>query len=183
MPSIFFRFLIMLFLATMNLQSIKQDVGLVCFKFYPITSQYKLKVLLHLDCGDVIYCILQKTCDSTLNSLHLQVVRIESVQYSAGLAIPVFQRQNIRGTLAQHHRMIEGEAIASASSLRLLINLHRNIQISDSTNSLSKLCSKKLVCHRGMDTRTERFESSFYPNCLKEWISLTSEIRESSKAS
>ena len=30
-----------------------------------------------------------------------------------------------------------------------------------------------------MSSRTERFESSFYPNCLKEWNSLASEITES----
>ena len=52
-----------------------------------LNSLYKLYFRPHLDYGDVIYHIRQKVCDfSNEILLHRQMERIESVQYSAGLA-------------------------------------------------------------------------------------------------
>ena len=53
-----------------------------------LNELHKLYVRPHLDYGDIIYHIPQKVCDFSHEvTLHRIVERIESVQYSAGLAI------------------------------------------------------------------------------------------------
>ena len=52
-----------------------------------LNQLYKLYVRPHLDYGDVIYHIPQKVCDFSHEvTLHRLMERLESVQYSAGLA-------------------------------------------------------------------------------------------------
>ena len=53
-----------------------------------LNELYKLYVRPHLDYGDVIYHIPQKVCGFSHEvTLHRLMERLESVQYSAGLAI------------------------------------------------------------------------------------------------
>ena len=53
-----------------------------------LNELYMLYVRPHLDYGDVIYHIPQKVCDFSHEvTLHRLMERLESVQYSAGLAI------------------------------------------------------------------------------------------------
>ena len=55
---------------------------------HTLNQLYKFYVRPHLDCGDVIYHIPQKVNDFSHEvNLNRQMERLESVQYSAGLAI------------------------------------------------------------------------------------------------
>ena len=71
----------------------RQGMGMLRFlsKYLPLHSldkMYKLYVRPHLGCDEVIYHILQKNCEFS-HSLVLpnQMEKLESVQYSAALAI------------------------------------------------------------------------------------------------
>ena len=90
---------------------------------------YKLYLPPHLDNGDVIYHIPQKVCDfSHKVTLHRLMEQLESVQYSAGLAITGEWKVLQETKYAGNHGMTEGGAGVSFSSLSLSTNLHLNIQ-------------------------------------------------------
>ena len=72
----------------------RRGIGIIKFlsKYLPrntLTELYKLYVRPHLDYGDVIYHITHKKCDfSHDTSLNNHMEKLESIQYSAALAVP-----------------------------------------------------------------------------------------------
>ena len=150
-----------------------------------LNTLYKLYVRPHLDYGDVIYHIPQKVCDFSLEILlHRQMERIESVQYSAGLAITGAWKGTSRN---KRYEELGWESLNDKRWSRRLILFFKFI------NNLSPEYTRHPIPQTRLPTyalrnhavvgrikaRTERFQSSFYPNCLQEWNSLASEIRES----
>ena len=145
---------------------------------------YKLYVRPHLDYGDVIYHIPQKVCDFSHEvTLHRLMERLESVQYSAGLAITGAWKGTSRDKIYEE---LGWESLNDRRWSRRLVLFFKFI------NELapeytrhpiprirwSNYALRNQAVVGRINARTERFESSFYPNCLKEWNSLASEIRE-----
>ena len=149
-----------------------------------LNELYKLYVRLHLDYGDVIYHIPKKVCDFSHEvTLHRLMERLESVQYSAGLAITGAWKGTSRDKIYEE---LGWESLNDRRWSRRLVLFFKFI------NELapeytrhpiprirwSNYALRNQAVVGRINARTERFESSFYPNCLKEWESLASEIRE-----
>ena len=110
--------------------------------------------------------------------------RIESVQYSAGLAITGAWKGISRNKIYEE---LGWESLNDRRWSRLLIlffKLINNLAPEYTRHPIpqTRLPTYAIRNHAvvgRINARTERFQSSFYPNCLQEWNSLASEIRES----
>ena len=137
----------------------------------------------HLDYGDVIYHIPPKVCGfSQNNALSNLMEKVESVQYSAALAVSGTWRGTSREKL---YAELGWESLSSRRLSRRLTLFYKII------NNLTPLYTKEPIpplqqsnySLRNRDVigrikaRTEKFLSSFYPNCICEWNKLDPEIR------
>ena len=83
-------------------------------------------------------------------------------------------------SLAGDLQMTEGGLGVSFSSLSLLITLLQSPEYTIHAIPQTYLSTYALRSHAvvgRINARTERFQSSFYQNCLQEWNSLASEIK------
>ena len=108
--------------------------------------------------------------------------KIESVQYSAALAVTGTWRGTSRAKL---YAELGWESLSSRRWSRRLTLFYKII------NNLTPLYTKEPIppLHQSsyslrnqdaigrMKARTEKFQSSFYPNCTSEWNKLDPEIR------
>ena len=150
---------------------------------YTLNELYKLCVRLHLDYGDVIYNIPPKLCEVSQSiALSNLMEKVESVQYSAALAVS----GTWRGTSWEklYAELGWGSLSSRRWSRRLtlfykIINnltpLYTKQPIPPLQPSNYSLCSQDVI--EQITTRTEKFLSSFYPNCIFEWNKLDPEIR------
>ena len=137
----------------------------------------------HLDYGDVIYHIPPKVCEFSQNiALSNLMDKVESVQYSAALAVSGTWRGTSREKL---YAELGWESVSSRRWSRRLTLFYKII------NNLTPLYMKEPIpplqqsnySLRNQDVigqiraRTEKFLSSFYPNCICEWNKLDPEIR------
>ena len=162
---------------------------LFIFQFFSNVSSplrqllYKLYVRPHLDYGDVIYHIPEKLCEFSQNIILPNLIEnFESVQYSAALAVSGTWRGTSRENL---YRELGWESLSSRRWCRRLTLLYKFV------NNLSPEYTVEPIppphqshyCLRNQDvigrlnTRTEKFKSTFYPNCLSEWNKLEPELR------
>ena len=146
-----------------------------------LNEVYKLYVRPHLDYCDVIYHIPQKVCDfSHKLILHRLIERLESVQYSAGSAITGTWTVTSRDKIYEE---LGWESLNDRRWTRRLVLFYKFINevAPEYTRHpiprirWSNYALRNQAVLGQMNARTERFESSFYPNCLKEW---NSQIRE-----
>ena len=148
-----------------------------------LNELYKLHVRPHLDYGDVIYHIPARVCEFSQNIILPNLMeKLESVQYSAALAV----KGTWRGT--SHDKLyieLGWESLSSRRWSRRLTLFYKFV------NNLSPEYTADLIppLHqpqfhlRDQDVigrlraRTDKFKSSFYPNCLSEWNKLAPELR------
>ena len=150
---------------------------------HTLSELYKLYVRPHLDYGDVIYHIPPKVCEFSQNiALSNLMEKVESVQYSAALAVSGTWRGTSREKL---YAELGWESLSSRRWSRRLTLFYNII------NNLTPLYTKEPIpplqqsnySLRNRDVigrikaRTEKFLSSFYPNCICDWNKLDLEIR------
>ena len=129
----------------------------------------------HLDYGDVIYHIPAKICEFSQNTFLSNLMeKIESVQYYAALAITGTWRGASRQELCAE---LGRESLSSrrwSRRLTLFYKIINNLAPDYTMDPIPQLhqshysLSKKDVVGRIM-ARKEKFKSSFYPHCLREW--------------
>ena len=150
---------------------------------HTLNELYKLYVRPHLDYGDVIYHIPGKMCDFSQNiTLSSLMEKLESVQYSAALAVTGTWRGSSREKL---YAELGWESLNLRRWSRRLILFYKIINdlTPEYTRAPIPPLHQSQYCFRNQDVigriraRTEKFESSFYPNCLNEWNQLDPEIR------
>ena len=166
----------------------RKGIGLLKYlsKYLPrhtLNKLYKLYVRPHLDYGDVIYHIPPKVCEFSQNiALSNLMEKVESVQHSAALAVSGTWRGTSREKL---YAELGWESLSSRTWSRRLTLFYKII------NNLTPLYTKEPIpplrqsnySLRNQDVigqiraRTEKFLSSFYPNCICEWNKLDPEIR------
>ena len=166
----------------------RKGIGLLKYlsKYLPrhtLNELYKLYVRPHLDYGDVIYHIPAKVCEFSQNIFLPNLMeKLESVQYSAALAVTGTWRGTSREKL---YAELGWESLSSRRWSRRLILFYKIM------NNLTPLYTKESIppphqsnySLRIQDVigrpraRTEKFQSSFYPNCISEWNKLDPEIR------
>ena len=150
---------------------------------HTLSNLYKLYVRPHLDYGDVIYHIPSKVCEFS-NSIILPhlMEKIESVQYSAALAVTGAWRGTSREKI---YAELGWESLNSRRWSRRMSLFYKIM------NNITPLYTKGPIppprhVHYSLRTqdaigqlggRTEKFQSSFYPNCISEWNKLDPEIR------
>ena len=169
----------------------RQGIGMLRFlsKYLPrhtLNDMYKLYVRPHQDYGDVVYHIPHNICEY-IHSVLLtnQMEKLESVQYSAALAITGAWKGTSRDKLYDE---LGWESLNLRRWSRRLILFYKivNSLTSDYTRhpipylqetnyDLRRRATIGQIC-----ARTQGFKSSFYPNCLSEWEKLDPEIRLSS---
>ena len=150
---------------------------------HTLNNLYKLYVRPHLYYGDVIYHIPAKVCEFSQNIILSNLMeKLESVQYSAALAVTGTWRGASREKL---YTELGWESLSSRRWSRRLTLFYKIV------NDLTPVYTKDPIppLHqsqyslRGQDVigrlraRTEKFKSSFYPNCLYEWNKLEPELR------
>ena len=146
-----------------------------------LDNLFKLYVRPHLDYGDVIYHIPQSD-DACLGNY--QMVKLESVQYSAALAVSGTWRGTSKERLYEE---LGWESLSDRRWYRRLVLLYKfiNNTTPDYTRfpipalHLSNYSLRTQPSAGQIWARTEKFKSSFYPNSLLEWNRLDPEIRES----
>ena len=166
----------------------RKGIGLLKYlsKYLPrhtLNELYKLYVRPHLDYGDVIYHIPSKVCEFSQNIfLPSLMEKLESVQYSAALAVTGTWRGTSREKL---YAELGWESLSSRRWSRCLTLFYKII------NNLTPLYTRDPIpaLHQSqyslrkrdvvgrIGARTEKFQSSFYPNCICEWNKLGPEIR------
>ena len=166
----------------------RKGIGLLKYlsKYLPrhtLSELYKLYVRPHLDYGDVIYHIPSKVCEFSQNIILSNLMeKLESVQYSAALAVTGTWRGTSREKL---YTELGWESLSSRRWSRRLTLFYKII------NNLSPAYTKDPIppLHQSqyslrcqdvigrLRARTEKFKSSFYPNCLSEWNKLRPELR------
>ena len=166
----------------------RKGIGLLrCLsKYLPrntLNELFKLYVRPHLDYGDVIYHIPAKVCEFSGNTILSNLMeKLESVQYSAALAITGAWRGTSREKL---YAELGWESLCSRRWSRRLTLFYKMINgmspvyttdpIPQLQQSQCSLCRQDVVGR--IRSRTERFQSSFYPSCLSDWNDLCTEIR------
>ena len=166
----------------------RKGVGLLKYlsKYLPrhtLNELFKLYVRPHLEYGDVIYHIPAKVCDFSGNTILSNLMeKLESVQYSAALAVTGTWRGTSREKL---YAELGWESLSSrrwSGRLTLFYKLMNNLMPKDTMDPIPQLQQSQYSL-RNQDVigriraRTEKFKSSFYPNCLSEWNELCPEIR------
>ena len=150
---------------------------------HTLNELYKQYVRPHLDYGDVIYHIPAKVCEFSHSViLPNQMEKLESVQYSAALAVSGAWRGTSREKV---YAELGWESLSLRRWSRRLILFYKFINnltpgytkdpIPPLRQSQYPLGNQDVVGQ--ILTRTEKFQSSFYPNCLNEWNKLDPEIR------
>ena len=166
----------------------REGIGLLKYlsKYLPrhtLNELYKLYVRPHLDYGDVIYHIPAKICEFSQNTLLSNLMeKIESVQYSAALAITGAWRGTSRQKL---YAELGWESLSSrrwSRRLTLFYKIVKNLAPDYTMDPIPQLhqshysLRKRDIVGRIM-ARTEKFKSSFYPHCLCEWNDIEPELR------
>ena len=148
-----------------------------------LNELYKLYARPHLDYGDVIYHIPAKVCEFSQNIILPNLMeKLESVQYSAALAVIGTWRGTSQDKLCTE---LGWESLSSRRvSRRLtLFNKFVNNLSPEYTVDPIPLLHQSQYHLRYQDVigrlraRTDKFKSSFYPNCLSEWNKLEPELR------
>ena len=125
----------------------------------------------HLDYGDVIYHIPPKVCEFSQNiALSNLMEKVESVQYSAALAVSGTWRGTSREKLY---------AELGCTLFYKIMNNHTPLYTKEPIPPLrqSNYSLRNQDVIGQIRARTEKFLSSFYPNCICEWNKLDPEIR------
>ena len=166
----------------------RKGIGLLkCLsKYLPrhtLSELFKLYVRPHLDYGDIIYHIPGKLCEFSQNIILPNLMeKLESVQYSAALAVSGTWRGTSREKL---YTELGWESLSSrrwSRRLTLFYKFSNNLSPEYTADPIPPL-NQSHYCLRNQDVigrlraRTERFKSSFYPNCLSEWNKLEPELR------
>ena len=150
---------------------------------HTLNELYKLYVRPHLDYEDTIYHMPGKMCEYSLNiTLSSLMEKLECVQYSAALAVTGAWRGSSREKLFAE---LGWESLNLRRWIICLIIFHKIVRnltpgftrspIPPLHQSQYSFCNQDAIGR--IKARTEKFESSFYPNCLKEWNELDPEIR------
>ena len=166
----------------------RQGIGMLRFlsKYLPrhtLNEMYKLYVRPHLDYGDVIYHIPHNICEFSHSViLTNQMEKLESVQYSAALAVTGAWKGTSREKLYDE---LGWESLNLRRWSRRLILFYKMINnltsdytrhpiphFHESNYDLRRRATTGQIC-----ARTKGFKSSFYPSCLSEWEMLDPEIR------
>ena len=165
----------------------RQGIGMLRFlsKYLPrhtLNKIYKLYVRPHLDYGDVIYHIPHKTCEFSHSfKLTNQMEKLEAVQYSAALAVTGAWK----GT--SHEKIYEELGWESLDLRRwsrrlvLFYKIMKNLTLDYTRNPIPQRQESNYSLRRQatigqIHARTERFKSTFYPNCLRNGKNLTLKI-------
>ena len=136
-----------------------------------------------MDYGDVIYHIPVKVCDFSGNFVLPNLMeKLESVQCSAALTVTGTWRGTSREKL---YTDLGWESLSSrrwSRPLTLFYKFVNNLSPVYTVDPIPPL-HKSQYRLRNQDVigrlkaRTEKFKSSFYPNCLSEWNKLEPELR------
>ena len=167
----------------------RKGIGMLKFlsKYLPrntLSNLYKLYVRPHLDYGDVIYHVPEGD-DGSKSYL---MGKLESVQYSAALAVS----GTWRGTCQERlYNELGWESLSSRRWSRRLILFYKFINnlTPDYTRDPIPLLHETNYIFRNepvvgqIRARTEKFRTSFYPNCLFEWNKLDPVLRASTSVS
>ena len=154
-----------------------------CLPKHTLNDLYKLYVRPHLDYGDVLYYIPAKVCNYSQNIILASLMeKIESVQYSAALT-------TTRAWKGTSREKINGELRWESLSCRrwsrrmtLFNKILNNLTPQYTKDPIPRPHQSKYAL-RNHDTvgrigaKTEKFRSSFYPDCISEWNTLDPEIR------
>ena len=156
----------------------RKGIGLLKYlsKYLPrhtLNELYKLYVRPHLDYGDVIYHIPEKVCEFSQNIILPNLMeQLEAVQYSAALAVSGAWRGTSRGKL---YTELGWESLSSqrwCRHLTLFYKFINNLTPRYTVDPIPPLHQSQ-YCLRDQDVighikaRTEKFKSTFYPNCLQ----------------
>ena len=166
----------------------RKGIGLLKYlsKYLPrhtLNELYKLHVRPHLDYGDVIYHIPAKVCEFSQNTILPNLMeKLESVQYSAALAVTGTWRGTSREKLyaelgweSLNSRRWSRRLTLFYKILNNLTPLYTKVPIPPLHQSNYSLRNQDVIGQ--IRARTEKFQSSFYPNCISEWNQLDPEIR------
>ena len=137
----------------------------------------------HQDYSDVIYHIPEKVCEFSQNIILPNLMeQLEAVQYSAALAVSGAWRGTSRAKL---YTELGWESLSSrrwCKRLTLFYKFINNLTPRYTVDPIPPLHQSQ-YCLRGEDVigrikaRTEKFKSTFYPNCLFKWNKLEPELR------
>ena len=166
----------------------RQGVGMLRFisRYLPrktLNELYKLYVRSYVDYGDVIYHIPPKKCDlinSFILNHHMEI--LESLQYSAARAITGAWKGTSKTKLFEE---LGWETLDKRRWSRRLILFYKII------NNITPAYTRAPIPYLQKPfysfqvravigqicARTDKYKSSFYPNCLSEWENVDLEIR------
>ena len=148
-----------------------------------LNELYKLYIRPHLDYGDVIYHDPPKLCEFSGNTtLSNQMEKLESVQYSAALAVSGAWRGTSREKL---YAELGWESLSLrrwSRRLTLFYKIVNNLTPDYTRDPIPPLQQFQYSLRKHdaigqIRARTDKFKSSFYPHCLSEWNELKPEIR------
>ena len=168
----------------------RQGIGLlkllsIYLPRHTLNEIYKLYIRPHLDYGDVIYHTPGNICEYSHNIvLTHQMEKLESVQYSAALAVTGAWRGTSRDKLydelgweSLHFRRWSRRLILFYKIVNNLTPDYTRYPIPNFRESTYELRRRTAIGQ--VFARTKGFKSSFYPNCLLEWNRLDQDIRQS----
>ena len=169
----------------------RQGIGVLRFfsKYLPrhtLNEMFKLYVRPHLDYGDVVYHIPHNICEFS-NSVILtnQMEKLESVQYSAALAVTGAWKGTSREKLYNKLGWESLNLRRWSRRLTLFYKMVNNLTPDYTRNPVPHPHETNYNLRRNATVgqilaRTQAFKSSFYPHCLSEWDRLDPNIRLSS---
>ena len=145
-----------------------------CLPRHTLCEMYKLYVRPHLDYGDVIYHIPHRSLehgDSVV--LTNQMEKLEFVQYSAALAITGAWKGTSREKLYNELGWESLNLRRWSRRLTLFYKIVNNLTPDYTRHPIPQIYKSNYDLRtnatiRQIQTRTEAFKSSFYPNCLSE---------------
>ena len=157
----------------------RKGIGLLKYlsKYLPrhtLNELYKLYVRPHLDYGDVTYHIPAKICEFSQNTFLPNLMdKIESVQYSAALAITGAWRGTSQRKL---YAELGWESLSSrrwSRRLTLFYKIVNNLAPDYTMDPIPQLHQSGYSLRKqdvvgGIMATTEKFKCSFYPHCLCE---------------
>ena len=169
----------------------RRDIGVLKLlsRYLPrssLSEMYKLHIRPHLDYDDVLYHIPTKICEfRSSNTLPSIMEKIESFQYSAALAVTGAWRGTSRERLYEELGWESFDSRRWARQLTLFYKIVNKLIPAHMSNPIPLLQQAQYSFRRRdvigqIRARTERFKSSFYPHCLKEWSTLSPQIRNTS---
>ena len=166
----------------------RKGIGMLKFlsRYLPrhtLNELYMLHVHPHLDYGDVIYHTPGKCKFSHNEILISSMEKLESVQYSAALAVTGTWRGGT--SRANLYAELGWESLNLrrwSRPLTLLYKIVNNLTSSYMTEPTPRLQQSNYTLRNPdvigrIRARTEKFKSSFCPSCLTEWNELDPEIR------